>query len=451
MHHPRHLLLRSFVIFWNIYFASTLVIPCTHNAKHSTSAQFARRALAATHLAESSTSELKEMVSVGSSPTTLKSHTFSSTSPLKNEGLSSGGLEKSKITPLEVNSVSPVGRESLLSDEQLDKFERSTTSIRGTGKEFDQVKSSRWKNQLPKILKLWWKAMINQISLFQRSIRSSFGKIVRSKSYTANPATKTLHESLPDSLTINHHETMGNQATKTPRDHSNEDNDIFHDDLSDLQENPTGGHAISSSMEPQTTLKENHVPTEAQAALKENLSTEEGQVLPNENYSPTQSQAPLKVLRPTFHDTSVVSQDSGKSTDVSLHQTQLAIAELAWNMIQRGEKWQTVLRQIYPDLNKYMFKIVRSNLQKSTDDWKILYESQKIKAGVGNPQDHKTLREALDNPLDTVTRKGYDNFLASLKRKLANNLVKKSLNEKVMETLQTNVAQQLKEWYQPLK
>ncbi|EGG00309.1 uncharacterized protein MELLADRAFT_111955 [Melampsora larici-populina 98AG31] len=457
MHHRRHLHLRTFLIFWNLYFASSLCIP-TEDAKYNTSAQFGRRALAVTHLAlESSIPESKEMASVGSLRTTLKSHSSPSTSPLQVKGSLSDELGRKKITPSEGDFVSGLNREVPLGDEQLERFGASTTTpIGGKGKELDKVKTSWWSIHLCTSLKSWWKRIMKGFSSLQKSTIRSFRNIVQSRSHTgvskssssngispsdksiadqgnestADQATKTTHRSIPDMMTSNLDESMANQATKIPHHNSNEDDEIYHDALIDFQDNPLVKHLTSLTKEAQPSLKENHVPTKAQAALKENLSLKGVQASSKDYHPPVELQSQVE--------------------SVSLDQSQLAITELAWKLIQRGENWNTIFNKVFK-LNFLLAGKVKKHLQKFTNHWEILYDIEKRKSGIDHLHNYKTLREALDNPLETATREGYDRFLATLKNKLDVPIVKNYVHEEKMKDLQVNVAQQLKMWDQNLR
>ncbi|EGG00308.1 uncharacterized protein MELLADRAFT_93689 [Melampsora larici-populina 98AG31] len=232
MNHRRHLHLRNFLIFWNIYFTSSLVIP-TDNGKHSTSTQFGRRGISATHLAIESSSDSKEAVSL--LPTMLKSQSLPTTSSLRNSALSSSSLGRNKITLLEGDSVPLLNPWGLRSEEQLEKS-ASTTSIGGKGKELDKLNSSWWKNQLPRILKSWWKTVINHLSSFQKSIKRGFGKIIPSRPYTVlskspsshvispsdrstiDEGTKVLDGTIANDVTKIPHGSIDDPATRTPHD-----------------------------------------------------------------------------------------------------------------------------------------------------------------------------------------------------------------------------------------
>lgn len=435
----------------------------------------------------------------------------------------------------------------------------------------------------------------------------------------ADQATKTPHEPTVEQATTNPEGSIANQATNIPHAHSHQEDEIFHDALSDFQDDPLDEHESSLNTEPPSDLKEYHAPTEAKAALKEKLSHEEPQVVPKEtvpaeeqaasrggeqalprekhvpaqaqavlketlspenaqglpketfpveeqavskeaqallkdhhipteaqaalqenlspkgaqfsekeNHSPTVLQAPLegthpsklnplpttpdpslaapaskpapvtpdpllntlsnkpfsattessstsrvsnpssaatksssahpepistasdREFRPTFRDkVPSVASETAKSTDASLHQTKLAIAELSWKLMQRGEQWDTVFKKLYPGWTFGLSGQAVAPLQGYTNGWKIQYDLLKDKGGVDHLRKYKTLREALDNPSDTAARHGYDKFLNILEKKLQDPRVNVFVNAKAMVKLRDNIASQLGQWEKP--
>ncbi|KAH9818731.1 hypothetical protein DFH28DRAFT_925519 [Melampsora americana] len=141
-----------------------------------------------------------------------------------------------------------------------------------------------------------------------------------------------------------------------------------------------------------------------------------------------------QVYRPTFRET-------------ALQQTKLLIAELSWKMMQRGERWDTVLDQVYPGkLYGFLSAPTRKALQKELDNWEFIYQRQGRTNGGIKLQDHQTLRQALDNPQDEAARKGYDYLLEFLGEKMDNPWVKRFSTMKSIEKLKDNSLQLLTKW-----